>query len=159
MRLCRYDDDRLGVVRDGDVHDVTHAQNEIRAAAPYTMHGDPVIAALPAWRDTRSLTVATARREVGRRYRGARSGDSGIGAGLLCRREKACKDGKKHEHRRSESPRANAASWPQDRCYRSGVEHVEGERNATTFSLNCKHIFEIFVGFILKSSLIHFLDD
>src|SRR5436189_5612669 len=50
MRLCRYDDDRLGVVRGDMVHDVTEAQNEIRAAAPYAMHGDPVIAALPTWR-------------------------------------------------------------------------------------------------------------
>jgi 2-keto-4-pentenoate hydratase/2-oxohepta-3-ene-1,7-dioic acid hydratase in catechol pathway len=50
MRLCRYDDDRLGVVRGDMVHDVTQAQREIRAAAPYTMRGDAVIAALPAWR-------------------------------------------------------------------------------------------------------------
>ena len=32
------------------VHDVTEAQTEIRAAAPYAMIGDAVIAALPAWR-------------------------------------------------------------------------------------------------------------
>ena len=50
MRLCRYDDDRLGVVRGGMVHDVTEAQTQIRAAAPYAMKGDAVIAALPAWR-------------------------------------------------------------------------------------------------------------
>ncbi len=50
MRLCRYDDDRLGVVRGDMVHDVTQAQREIRAASPYTMRGDAVIAALPAWR-------------------------------------------------------------------------------------------------------------
>src|SRR5205809_504625 len=50
MRLCRYDDDRLGVVRGGMVHDVTPAQTQIRAAAPYAMKGDAVIAALPAWR-------------------------------------------------------------------------------------------------------------
>src|ERR1700751_139604 len=50
MRLCRYDDDRLGVVRGDMVHDVTAAQTEIRAAAPYAMKGDAVIAALPAWR-------------------------------------------------------------------------------------------------------------
>src|SRR3984893_6033403 len=50
MRLCRYDDDRLGVVRGDMVHDVTAAQIEIRAAAPYAMKGDAVIAALPAWR-------------------------------------------------------------------------------------------------------------
>jgi len=50
MRLCRYDDDRLGVVRGDLVHDVTAAQTQIRAAAPYAMKGDAVIAALPAWR-------------------------------------------------------------------------------------------------------------
>jgi 2,4-diketo-3-deoxy-L-fuconate hydrolase len=51
MKLCRYDDDRLGVVRDGLVHDVTQAQTEIREAAPYAMRGDAVVAALPAWRE------------------------------------------------------------------------------------------------------------
>ena len=51
MKLCRYDDDRLGVVRGDAVHDVTAAQTEIRAAAPYTMPGDPVIAALPQARE------------------------------------------------------------------------------------------------------------
>ena len=50
MKLCRYDDDRLGVVRGEMVHDVTEAQTQIRAAAPYAMKGDAVIAALPAWR-------------------------------------------------------------------------------------------------------------
>jgi len=50
MKLCRYDDDRLGVVRGNMVHDVTEAQTQIRAAAPYAMKGDAVIAALPVWR-------------------------------------------------------------------------------------------------------------
>jgi 2,4-diketo-3-deoxy-L-fuconate hydrolase len=50
MKLCRYDDDRLGVVIGGMVHDVTEAQTQIRAAARYDMKGDAVIAALPAWR-------------------------------------------------------------------------------------------------------------
>ena len=50
MKLCRYDDDRLGVVRGELIHDVTQAQTQIRAAAPYAMKGDAVIAALPAWR-------------------------------------------------------------------------------------------------------------
>src|SRR5258706_2966855 len=49
MKLCRYDDDRLGVVIGDKVHDVTDAQKEIRAAAPYAMKGDAVIAALPQW--------------------------------------------------------------------------------------------------------------
>jgi 2-keto-4-pentenoate hydratase/2-oxohepta-3-ene-1,7-dioic acid hydratase in catechol pathway len=51
MRICRYDDDRLGIVIGDMVHDVTPAQDQIRAAAPYAMMGDAVIAALPAWRD------------------------------------------------------------------------------------------------------------
>jgi 2-keto-4-pentenoate hydratase/2-oxohepta-3-ene-1,7-dioic acid hydratase in catechol pathway len=50
MKLCRYDDDRLGVVRGELIHDVTQAQTQIRAAAPYAMNGDAVIAAFPAWR-------------------------------------------------------------------------------------------------------------
>jgi 2-keto-4-pentenoate hydratase/2-oxohepta-3-ene-1,7-dioic acid hydratase in catechol pathway len=51
MKLCRYDDDRLGVVRGDRVHDVTAAQTEIRNAAPYAMQGDAVVAALPKWRE------------------------------------------------------------------------------------------------------------
>ena len=51
MKLCRYDDDRLGVVRGDMVHDVTEAQTEIRKAAPYAMKGDAVVAALPQWRE------------------------------------------------------------------------------------------------------------
>ena len=51
MKLCRYDDDRLGVVRGDMVHDVTEAQIEIRKAAPYAMKGDAVVAALPQWRE------------------------------------------------------------------------------------------------------------
>ena len=51
MKICRFDDDRLGVVIGDMVHDVTKAQDEIRAAARYDMKGDAVIAALPQWRD------------------------------------------------------------------------------------------------------------
>jgi 2-keto-4-pentenoate hydratase/2-oxohepta-3-ene-1,7-dioic acid hydratase in catechol pathway len=51
MKLCRYDDDRLGIVRGDFVHDITQAQTEIRNAAPYAMKGDAVIAALPQWRE------------------------------------------------------------------------------------------------------------
>src|ERR1700674_2337943 len=50
MKLCRFDEDRLGVVVGDKVHDVTDAQKEIRAGARYDMKGDAVIAALPAWR-------------------------------------------------------------------------------------------------------------
>jgi 2-keto-4-pentenoate hydratase/2-oxohepta-3-ene-1,7-dioic acid hydratase in catechol pathway len=51
MKLCRYDDDRLGVVRGELVHDVTEAQTEIRKSMPYAMKGDAVVAALPQWRE------------------------------------------------------------------------------------------------------------
>jgi 2,4-didehydro-3-deoxy-L-rhamnonate hydrolase len=51
MKICRYDDDRLGVVIGDKVHDVTAAQSEIRDGARYDMKGDAVIAALPAWRE------------------------------------------------------------------------------------------------------------
>ncbi len=50
MKLCRFDEDRLGVVIGNIVHDVSEVQERIRAAARYDMKGDPVIAALPAWR-------------------------------------------------------------------------------------------------------------
>jgi 2,4-diketo-3-deoxy-L-fuconate hydrolase len=50
MKLCRYDEDRLGVVVGNMVHDVSAAQDEIRKSARYDMKGDAVIAALPAWR-------------------------------------------------------------------------------------------------------------
>jgi 2-keto-4-pentenoate hydratase/2-oxohepta-3-ene-1,7-dioic acid hydratase in catechol pathway len=51
MKLCRYDDDRLGVVKGDMVHDVSAVQAEIRAAAPYDMKGDAVVAGLLKWRD------------------------------------------------------------------------------------------------------------
>ena len=47
MKLCRFDNDRLGVVVGDNVHDVTEIQTRVRAAAPYDMRGDAVIAALP----------------------------------------------------------------------------------------------------------------
>lgn len=50
MRICRFGDDRLGVIVNGLVHDISNLQSEIRASAPYTMKGDAVIAALPQWR-------------------------------------------------------------------------------------------------------------
>jgi 2,4-didehydro-3-deoxy-L-rhamnonate hydrolase len=51
MKLCRYNDDRMGVVRGDSVHDVTDAQTEIRKSMPFAMKGDAVIAALPQWRE------------------------------------------------------------------------------------------------------------
>jgi 2,4-diketo-3-deoxy-L-fuconate hydrolase len=50
MKLCRFDEDRLGVVIGDTIHDITDIQNEIRAKARYDMLGDPVIAALPEYR-------------------------------------------------------------------------------------------------------------
>ena len=46
MKICRYDDDRLGIVIGDKVHDVTAAQTEIRAATPYAGKVDAVVAAL-----------------------------------------------------------------------------------------------------------------
>jgi 2,4-didehydro-3-deoxy-L-rhamnonate hydrolase len=50
MKLCRFDNDRLGVVIGDDVHDITDIQTQIRAAHPYATYADAVIAALPTWR-------------------------------------------------------------------------------------------------------------
>src|ERR1700759_1891504 len=61
MRICRFDDDRLGVVANGLVHDVTAVQEQIRAAAPYAMKGDAVIQALPDWRERIMAAAAKAR--------------------------------------------------------------------------------------------------
>lgn len=51
MKICRFNNDRLGVIVDGTIRDVTAAQDEIRAAHPYVSYSDAIIAALPAWRD------------------------------------------------------------------------------------------------------------
>jgi 2-keto-4-pentenoate hydratase/2-oxohepta-3-ene-1,7-dioic acid hydratase in catechol pathway len=51
MKICRFNDDRLGIVVGGFVHDVTDLQTEIRSASPYAMLGDAIIAALPEWRE------------------------------------------------------------------------------------------------------------
>lgn len=51
MKICRFNDDRLGIVVGGRVHDVTDLQTEIRSSSPYAMLGDAVIAALPQWRE------------------------------------------------------------------------------------------------------------
>jgi 2-keto-4-pentenoate hydratase/2-oxohepta-3-ene-1,7-dioic acid hydratase in catechol pathway len=59
MKLCRFDEDRLGVVIGDKVHDVSEVQKEIRAAARYDMKGDAVIAALPSAR--KRLEEAAAR--------------------------------------------------------------------------------------------------
>ncbi|MGE0628104.1 MAG: fumarylacetoacetate hydrolase family protein [Hyphomicrobiaceae bacterium] len=60
MKLCRYDDDRLGVVIGDSVHDATEAQTQIRAAHPYASYSDAVIAALPEWRSKIETMAKTA---------------------------------------------------------------------------------------------------
>jgi len=51
MKICRFNDDRLGIVIGDLVHDVTDLQTQIRSSLPYTVLGDAVIAALPEWRE------------------------------------------------------------------------------------------------------------
>jgi 2,4-didehydro-3-deoxy-L-rhamnonate hydrolase len=60
MRICRFDNDRLGVIRGDMVHDVSAAQDEIRKSARYDMRGDAVIAALPQWRARLEQMAASA---------------------------------------------------------------------------------------------------
>lgn len=51
MRICRFGDDRLGVVIGDKIHDVTEIQTEVRANTPYAAKCDAVIAALPQIKD------------------------------------------------------------------------------------------------------------
>ena len=51
MKICRFNEDRLGLVVDGTIRDVTAAQDAIRAAHPYVSKSDAIIVALPEWRD------------------------------------------------------------------------------------------------------------
>jgi 2-keto-4-pentenoate hydratase/2-oxohepta-3-ene-1,7-dioic acid hydratase in catechol pathway len=60
MKLCRFDEDRLGVVIGDTIHDITDIQTEIRAGARYDMRGDAVIAALPEWRERMEAAAASA---------------------------------------------------------------------------------------------------
>jgi 2-keto-4-pentenoate hydratase/2-oxohepta-3-ene-1,7-dioic acid hydratase in catechol pathway len=60
MKICRFNNDRLGVVIGDSVHDVTAIQDEIRNAARYDMMGDAVIAALPEWRPRIEAAAAKA---------------------------------------------------------------------------------------------------
>ena len=60
MRICRFNEDRLGVVRDDMVYDVSAAQDEMRKSARYDMRGDAVIAALPQWRERLEKMAASA---------------------------------------------------------------------------------------------------
>lgn len=60
MKLCRFDEDRLGVVLGDMVHDITDIQTEIRNAARYDMRGDAVISALPQYRARMEAAAAKA---------------------------------------------------------------------------------------------------
>jgi 2-keto-4-pentenoate hydratase/2-oxohepta-3-ene-1,7-dioic acid hydratase in catechol pathway len=60
MRICRFDNDRLGLIRGDVVYDVSAAQDEIRKSARYDMRGDAVIAALPQWRERLETMAASA---------------------------------------------------------------------------------------------------
>lgn len=46
MKLCRYNEDQLGVVVGDQVHDITALQKDIRDKARYDQMADPVVAAL-----------------------------------------------------------------------------------------------------------------
>ena len=58
MRICRFGDDRLGVVIGDKIHDVTDIQTEIRAKTPYAAICDAVVAGLPDYKD-RLLAAAS----------------------------------------------------------------------------------------------------
>src|SRR5262245_23418883 len=51
MKLCRFDDDRIGVVRGDAVFDVTAAAQRIIAQNRQGMAGDPLVACLAALRE------------------------------------------------------------------------------------------------------------
>jgi 2-keto-4-pentenoate hydratase/2-oxohepta-3-ene-1,7-dioic acid hydratase in catechol pathway len=60
MRLCRYDDDRLGVVHGTTVHDVTSVLDELPAVRWPLPLGDLLIGALPRLRDKLERAAAGA---------------------------------------------------------------------------------------------------
>ena len=51
MKYCRFDDDRIGVVRDDKVHDVSEIVNELPAVRYPFPRGDALVANLPSLRD------------------------------------------------------------------------------------------------------------
>ena len=51
MKYCRFDDDRIGVVRDDKVHDVSEIVNELPAVRYPFPRGDALVAKLPSLRD------------------------------------------------------------------------------------------------------------
>ncbi len=67
MRLCRFDDDRLGLVRGGEVYDVTALRDQALDAAGPRGAGDPLIGILPALAELSDAGLRQCRRvPVGR---------------------------------------------------------------------------------------------
>ena len=101
MRICHFDNDRLGLVTNGFVHDATHIQEQIRAAAPYAMKGHEVIEALPEWRDRLIAAAAEGERDLADRREAPRVGGAPVevdGGAQLCgphRRTGASERGKR----------------------------------------------------------------
>jgi 2-keto-4-pentenoate hydratase/2-oxohepta-3-ene-1,7-dioic acid hydratase in catechol pathway len=60
MKICRYGDDRLGLVDGSNVRDVTALQSEVRQRAPYTYKGDPLIAFAHSPENRKKLAEAAA---------------------------------------------------------------------------------------------------
>jgi len=60
MKICRYGDDRLGLVDGANVRDVTALQSEIRQRAPYAYKGDAVVAFLHSPENRKRLADAAA---------------------------------------------------------------------------------------------------
>ena len=110
MKICRYDDDRMGVVRGDLVHDVTEAQTEIRKAMPYAMMGDAVVAALPQWRERIERMADKAPRKADRAGEVAAAGGAADQAHLRA-------DQLPGAYRRDEQ--GGAAAWLADRPHQS----------------------------------------
>src|SRR5262249_39725674 len=51
LKICRFDDNRIGVVRDGSVRDVSRILARLPSLTYPLPFGDPFIAALPQLRD------------------------------------------------------------------------------------------------------------
>lgn len=49
MKICRFDQNRVGVVRDGQVFDATDIANDVALDQVWSSQGDPLIGALPAF--------------------------------------------------------------------------------------------------------------
>lgn len=60
MKICRYGDDRLGLVDGANVRDVTSLQSEVRQQSPYTYKGDPLVAFLHSPENRKRLAAAAA---------------------------------------------------------------------------------------------------